>query len=198
MRFLSFAIVKGNNYVNLLQKIREIIAAAFKKHAYLLESNVMDDADRAYFKRVRFCEQSVDWDISINKLSGWLSAYHNRKVIILLDEYDTPMQEAYAGGFWREMTEFMRPFFDASFKSNENMDRALMTGITRVARESIFSDLNHLAVATVLDDMYDNAFGFSEAEVFAAMEEYGLTDRAGVKSWYDGFSFGNRKDIYNP
>lgn len=196
--FLSFAIVKGNNYVNLLQKIREIIAAAFKKHAYLLESNVMDDADRAYFKRVRFCEQSVDWDISINKLSGWLSAYHNRKVIILLDEYDTPMQEAYAGGFWREMTEFMRPFFDASFKSNENMDRALMTGITRVARESIFSDLNHLAVATVLDDMYDNAFGFSEAEVFAAMEEYGLTDRAGVKSWYDGFSFGNRKDIYNP
>ena len=196
--FLSFAMVKGSSYGNLLHKLREIIAAAFKKHAYLLESDVLDDADKAYFAKVRFCEQSVDWEVSINKLSAWLSAYYQRKVIILLDEYDAPMQEAYAGGFWQEMTEFMRPFFNASFKSNAYMDRALMTGITRVARESIFSDLNHLAVVTVLDDMYNDAFGFSETEVFAAMDEYGLTDREGVKAWYDGFSFGNRRDVYNP
>ena len=196
--FLSFAMVKGSDCGSLLQKLREIIAAAFKKHAYLLASDVLDAADKAYFKKVRFCEQGVDWEVSIHKLSAWLSAYYKRKVILLLDEYDTPMQEAYAGGFWQEMTEFMRPFFNATFKSNEYMDRALMTGITRVARESIFSDLNHLTVVTVLDDMYNDAFGFSEAEVFAAMNEYGLTDREGVKAWYDGFSFGNRRDIYNP
>ena len=196
--FLSFAMVKGSDCGSLLQKLREIIAAAFKKHAYLLASDVLDAADKAYFKKVRFCEQGVDWEVSIHKLSAWLSAYYKRKVILLLDEYDTPMQEAYAGDFWQEMTELMRPFFNATFKSNEYMDRALMTGITRVARESIFSDLNHLTVVTVLDDMYNDAFGFSEAEVFAAMNEYGLTDREGVKAWYDGFSFGNRRDIYNP
>lgn len=196
--FLSFAMVKGSDCGSLLQKLREIIAAAFKKHAYLLASDVLDAADKAYFKKVRFCEQGVDWEVSIHKLSAWLSVYYKRKVILLLDEYDTPMQEAYAGDFWQEMTELMRPFFNATFKSNEYMDRALMTGITRVARESIFSDLNHLTVVTVLDDMYNDAFGFSEAEVFAAMNEYGLTDREGVKAWYDGFSFGNRRDIYNP
>lgn len=196
--FLSFAMVKGSDCGSLLQKLREIIAAAFKKHAYLLASDVLDAADKAYFKKVRFCEQGVDWEVSIHKLSAWLSAYYKRKVILLLDGYDTPMQEAYAGDFWQEMTELMRPFFNATFKSNEYMDRALMTGITRVARESIFSDLNHLTVVTVLDDMYNDAFGFSEAEVFAAMNEYGLTDREGVKAWYDGFSFGNRRDIYNP
>ena len=190
--------VKGSDCGSLLQKLREIIAAAFKKHAYLLASDVLYAADKAYFTKVRFCKQGVDWEVSIHKLSAWLSVYYKRKVILLLDEYDTPMQEASAGDFWQEMTELMRPFFKATFKSNEYMDRALMTGITRVARESIFSDLNHLTVVTVLDDMYNDAFGFSEAEVFAAMNEYGLTDREGVKAWYDGFSFGNRRYIYNP
>ena len=120
------------------------------------------------------------------------------KVIILSDEYDTPMQEAYVNGYWDEFTSFIRNLFNATFKTNSYLERAVMTGITRVSKESIFSDLNNLEVVTTTSDKYATAFGFTEEEVFAAMDEMGLKDKGGVKNWYDGFVFGNVKDIYNP
>lgn len=120
-------------------------------------------------------------------------------MLIFLDEYDTPMQEAYVNGYWSEMDSFTRSLFNSTFKTNPYLERAIMTGITRVSKESVFSDLNNLEVITTTSDKYADCFGFTEEEVFAALEEYGLSGRrAEVKEWYDGFTFGSRRDIYNP
>ena len=136
---------------------------------------------------------------AINNLSNYLSRYYGKKVIILLDEYDTPMQEAYVNSYWEELVAFTRSLFNSTFKTNPYLERAIMTGITRVSKESIFSDLNNLVVVTTTSNQYETAFGFTEEEVFNALDEQGLSDKKEeVKMWYDGFTFGNKKDIYNP
>ena len=136
---------------------------------------------------------------AINELSNYLSRYYGKKVIILLDEYDTPMQEAYINGYWKELAGFTRSMFNSTFKTNPYLERAIMTGITRVSRESIFSDLNNLVVVTTTSNLYETSFGFTEDEVFNALDEFELSDKKDdVKAWYDGFSFGDKKDIYNP
>ena len=141
----------------------------------------------------------VDATLAINQLSEYLARYYGKKVILLLDEYDTPMHEAYVHGYWDELVAFIRSLFNASFKTNPYLERALMTGITRISKESIFSDLNNLEVVTSTSDLYADSFGFTEEEVFAALDEYGLGDRREeVKHWYDGFTFGSQRDIYNP
>ena len=120
-------------------------------------------------------------------------------MIILLDEYDTPMQEAYVNGYWDEMVSFTRSMFNSAFKTNPYLERAMMTGITRVSKESIFSDLNNLKVVTTTSEEYADCFGFTQEEVFASLDEYGLAEKKSeVKNWYDGFIFGSRRDIYNP
>ena len=136
---------------------------------------------------------------SLNALSDYLMRYYGKKVMILLDEYDTPMQEAYVHGYWDELVSFIRNLFNSTFKTNPFLERAIMTGITRVSKESIFSDLNNLTVVTTTSDLYADSFGFSQSEVWNALEEYGLSDKKDdVRSWYDGFTFGNKADIYNP
>jgi hypothetical protein len=135
---------------------------------------------------------------AIHDMCDFLFRYYGKKVIILLDEYDTPMHEAYMGGYWEEIAAFFRSMFNAAFKTNPYLERAIMTGITRVSKESMFSDLNNLEVVTTTSKKYETAFGFMEEEVFAAMDEVGLTEKEKVKFWYDGFMFGNTSDIYNP
>lgn len=120
-------------------------------------------------------------------------------MIILLDEYDTPMQEAYVHGYWEELVVFTRSMFNSTFKTNPWLERAIMTGITRVSKESIFSDLNNLEVVTTTAGKYETAFGFTEEEVFEALDEFGMNrEKQNVKWWYDGFIFGGSRDIYNP
>ena len=137
--------------------------------------------------------------MAIHKLSEYLYRYYGKKVIILLDEYDTPMQEAYIDGYWEQMVGFTRSMFNASFKTNPYMERAIMTGITRTSKESVFSDLNNLTVVTTTTERYTDSFGFTQDEVNQALKEYGLYEQvAEVKKWYDGFVFGTTKDIYNP
>ena len=196
--FVSFAGQKADNYADMVQSMRMLIADIFKDYDFLIKDEVdfMDDSDREFYRKIRWEEGNIA--VALHKLSKWLRQYYGKKVIILLDEYDTPMHEAFAGGYWAELSGFMRQFFNATFKTNENMERALMTGIPRVAKESIFSDLNHLVIVTVQSDDYADAFGFTEQEVFAAMDEYGLADKAIVKQWYDGFTIGSHHDIYNP
>lgn len=131
-------------------------------------------------------------------MSYLLSKHYDKKVIILLDEYDTPLQEAYVDGFWDEQAGFMRSFFNSTFKTNPYMYKAVMTGITRVGRESLFSDLNNIEICTLSAKKYASFFGFTEEEVFNSMDMYGYTNKAEVKFWYDGFKIGNQSDIYNP
>ena len=136
---------------------------------------------------------------ALNSLCMYLNRYYGKKVLLFLDEYDTPMQEAYLGGYWNEFAGFMRSMFNSVFKTNPYLERAVMTGITRISKESMFSDLNNLQVITVTSDKYNTCFGFTEKEVFQALDEFGLSDeRENVKKWYDGFVFGSQRDIYNP
>ena len=197
---LSFANMKERDYKTTREKINRILNNLYVKYIFLRDSDVLTDTDRAFFDRVLAVEISdSDATLALYQLSDYLYRYYGKKAIILLDEYDTPMQEAYVGGYWDEIVAFTRSLFNSSFKTNPWLERAVMTGITRVSKESIFSDLNNLKVVTTTSDEYATSFGFTEEEVFAALEECGLSaEKEKVRHWYDGFIFGEHKDIYNP
>ena len=196
---LSFANVKEKEYRTARKKICQLLTKLYAEHSYLLDSGLLYETDIAYFKRVSDDMDDSDASLALYQLSDFLCRYYGKKVIILLDEYDTPMQEAYVDDFWNELVGFTRSLFNATFKTNPWLERGLMTGITRVSKESIFSDLNNLKVVTTTSNEYATSFGFTEQEVFTALEEYGLgQERNKVKQWYDGFIFGKYSDIYNP
>ena len=196
---LSFANVKETTYLNARKKICQIITTLYNHCDFLLTSGKLNEKEREFFQKVSADMEDYVATDSLGALSDFLSRYYGRKVIILLDEYDTPMQEAYVNGYWEELAAFTRSLFNAAFKTNPYLERAVMTGITRISRESMFSDLNNLEVVTTTAGKYADSFGFTEEEVFAALDEFELSDRREeVKQWYDGFIFGERSDIYNP
>ncbi|MCI5502034.1 MAG: AAA family ATPase, partial [Lachnospiraceae bacterium] len=196
---LSFANIKEEGFQMTRKKICQLITNLFGKYEFILDSGILSEADIRYFKRISEDMDDSDASLSLYQLSGFLYRYYGKKVIILLDEYDTPMQEAYVNGFWDELVAFTRSLFNSSFKTNPYLARAVMTGITRVSKESIFSDLNNPKVVTTTSDEYATAFGFTEEEVFNALDDNGYGDKKEViKRWYDGFTFGSKTDIYNP
>ena len=227
---LSFADVKDDNFKNAKNSIISVISDVYRTHSYLIETDEITDAEKGVFKALDAYSNNtnINKEISedvicraIKNLSFLLERYYGKKVLIFLDEYDTPLQEAYLGGYWDEMVGFMRVFFNATFKTNPYQDRAIMTGITTaeysavrkfakqtsngsalaetISKESMFSDLNNLRIVSTTSNMYETCFGFTEDEVFKALDEVGISDRKeDVKQWYDGFSFGKSKDIYNP
>ncbi len=197
--FLSFASIKDSSYKAARESICRIIEEQYNINDFLLKGNLLNEKEKAYYKEVCADMEDSVASVALRSLSGFLGRYYGKKVIILLDEYDTPVQEAYVNGYWSDMVAFIRSLFNATFKTNPYLERALMTGITRISKESIFSDLNNLEVVSTTSEKYADSFGFTEEEVFAALDEFGLTDqKQSVKDWYDGFMFGNRKDIYNP
>ena len=197
--FLSFANVKAACYEDMRCSIAKILSDIYEQNRYLLEKGGLSENEKLYFKSVKpGMDSSIAAD-AINTLANFLKRYYGKNVIILLDEYDTPMQEAWLSGYWDEAASFFRSFFNATFKTNPHMYRGLITGITRISKESIFSDLNNLEVVTTTSEKYASYFGFTEQEVFKALDEMGLgEEKEGVKKWYDGFTFGRLKDIYNP
>ena len=195
---LSFALIKEKNYELARKKICQLISDLYGNYSFLLDRDVFTQKEKERFMKISVDMDDTEATLSLYHLSDMLSRYYGRKVIILLDEYDTPMQEAYVGGYWDELVAFTRSLFNATFKTNPWLDRAVMTGITRVSKESIFSDLNNLEVVTTTSNKYATAFGFTEDEVFGAMDEMGYQEKEKVKEWYDGFIFGKTKDIYNP
>ena len=197
--FFSFAKIKQTTYKETIEKIKKIIFDLYQEYAFIGKWNGLTDKEKENFNNISYDMSDVIAQEAIVDLSNYLSRYYGKKVIILLDEYDTPMQEAYVNGYWEELVAFTRSMFNAVFKSNPYLERAIMTGITRVSKESIFSDLNNLVVVTTTSNQYETAFGFTEEEVFNALDEHGILDKKGeVKKWYDGFTFGDKKDIYNP
>ena len=197
--FLSFAAVKTNTYVNARRQICSLIASLYDENMYPLNGDTLNEREKKRFQAVTPEMNDADAVMALQNLCLFLSKYYGKKVIVLLDEYDTPLQESYAYGYWRELTAFTRSLFNATFKTNPYLERAIMTGITRVSKESIFSDLNNLEVITTTSEKYATSFGFTESEVFTALDEAGMSDQCDVvKKWYDGFVFGGKKDIYNP
>ena len=191
--------MKEPNYEMEKRRICQVLTDIYNKNQFLLDSGLLTEEERRYFKSISTDMDEINATMALHKMSDFLSRYYKKKVIILLDEYDTPMQEAYVDGYWEELVTFTRSLFNASFMTNPFMERALMTGITRVSRESVFSDLNNLVVITTTSEAYADSFGFTEAEVFEALKEYGLeAKKQDLKKWYDGFTFGKIRDIYNP
>ncbi len=196
--FLSFADVKETSFGNARDKICRIIKSLYDRYSALQDKEPKQKKLPDIFDEISPTMGDSVASYSLKALSEFLMNYYGKKVIILLDEYDTPMQEAYVYGYWEEMAAFIRNLFNSTFKTNPYMERAVMTGITRISKESIFSDLNHLEVITSTSCKYEASFGFTEREVFAVMDEFGLTEKEEVRAWYDGFTFGNTSDIYNP
>lgn len=197
--FLSFADVKQPDYKEAVQKIKSIITDVYNQFTFLKEDVRLSEEDREQFAKINPEMDNVTAQDALKYLAAILYRVYGKKAVILLDEYDTPMQEAYIHGYWNEFTSFIRSMFNSTFKTNPYMERAVMTGITRVSKESIFSDLNNLNVVTTTSNEYAECFGFTEKEVFDSLEVFGLSNqKMKVKEWYDGFTFGEHKDIYNP
>lgn len=206
--FISFASVKGNTYQDTRDGVIMAINEAYSEHRYLLEWKGLTEGERKcfeeldnYAKNPGIKEPVANDTIcnAVKNLSNCLYRYYKKKILIFLDEYDTPMQESYLYEYCKEFIAFIRNFFNATFKTNPYLERAMMTGIKRVSKESVFSDLNNLNVVTTTSREYETCFGFTEQEVFYALETMGMSEEKQlVKSWYDGFVFGSRKDIYNP
>lgn len=196
---LTFSSIKERNYQDAKKKICATIQMLYQKYRFLIDKDVLNEQEKDEFLKVSAETPEYEASLTLKKLSAYLNRYYGKNVIILLDEYDTPMQEAYVKGYWQELADFMRNLLNVTFKDNPYLARGIMTGITRISKESIFSDLNHLQVVTTTSNKYADCFGFTEEEVLNSLKEYGLEDRKDeVKKWYDGFCFGNMKDIYNP
>ena len=197
--FISFASVKETTFLSAQKKLFFLIAELYNHFDFLLDSGILKEDEKEYYLKISFDMEAHIATDALKALSGFLMRYYGKKVILLLDEYDTPMQEAYVYGYWEELAAFTRSLFNAAFKSNPYIERAVMTGITRISKESMFSDLNNLKVVTVTSEEYADSFGFTEKEVLSALDEYAMADRKDeVKMWYDGFVFGSRTEIYNP
>ena len=196
--FLSFSHVKATTYEGMIEKIKSSLASIYEDFLQILDQSVFSKREKKLFDMMDQTMSDAAAQDALLYLSKTLMRQTDTKPIILIDEYDTPLQEAWLQGFWDEIAMFMRGLFNATFKTNQWIERGLITGITRVAKESIFSDMNNLKVVTTTTNHYTDCFGFTEQEVFNAMDEYGLTDKEEVKKWYDGFIFGKQKEIYNP
>ena len=199
--FTTFANVKGRNMKEAEDQICGIIREAFEDHRALLDSQVLSDSEKNNFRDLweRLWKNDVSvCNDALNKLSMWLSLHHGKKVLILIDEYDTPLTEGYMSGYLDEMLSLMRNIFHSTLKTNRYLDRALLTGISRVARESLFSDMNHLQVASLTSPLFATSFGFTQAEVSDTLKCQDVDEQERVREWYDGFTFGGVTDIYNP
>ncbi len=204
--FLSFANIKAKKYEIMKNKIAEVIVQLYEQNRFLLDSGLLSENEKEYYKSIKIGMEDGIAEGAVHFMAGFMQRYYDKDVIIILDEYDTPMQEAWLSGYWDEAVTFFKGFFNSTFKTNPYLCRGLITGITRISNvslrepsESIFSDLNNLKVITTTSGQYATAFGFTEKEVFQALDDMGLgKEKQGVKAWYDGFTFGSYSDIYNP
>ncbi len=197
--FLSLKSAKQPTYEMAYKILQQNIAKEFIRHSYILNSEALLPVQKICFNS--FIEQKAepsDYATSIQFLSECLEKYHKQKVIILVDEYDVPLENAYFNGFYDEMVSFMRSFFESALKTNESLKFAIVTGCLRISRESIFTGLNNLKIVSVLDESYAEYFGFTQNEADSFLEYYGITQRRDeLKNWYDGYLFGNT-EVYNP
>lgn len=197
--FLTFKDVKFDSWEGTIRKIRGLLQSEYGRYAELLRSDKLADYEKEYFQKILYGNaDEIELTSSLENLSKMLFKRYGKAPIIIIDEYDTPIQEGYAKDFYEEIIGFMRNFFSGAFKDNRNLSYGFLTGILRIAQESIFSGLNNLTVNSVLDEDYDSFFGFTYSEVHRMMKYYGVSDReAELKAWYDGYLFGGT-EIYNP
>lgn len=197
--FLTFKDVKFDTWEATIDKIKELLQEEYWRHHKLANSDKISKYEKEYFAKIlNRTASEVELTSALEKLSKMLTVYYEKAPIIIIDEYDTPIQEGYSKDFYEESISFMRNFFSSAFKDNRNLSYGFLTGVLRIAQESIFSGFNNLTVNSVLDKEYDHYFGFTDEEVTEMLEYYGASEKKNeLKDWYDGYLFGNVK-IYNP
>lgn len=197
--FLTFKDVKFATWENTIDKISALLQEEYDRHKEVMHGDQLASYEKEYFTRIlNKTASEVELSAALEQLSKMLTKYYGTAPIIIIDEYDTPIQEGYSKDFYEKIVGFMRNFFSGAFKDNKNLSYGFLTGILRIAQESIFSGLNNLAVNTVLDNEYDQYFGFTNEEIHEMLKYYGaLGKEKELKEWYDGYLFGS-KEIYNP
>lgn len=197
--FLSLKDIKSSNWKKAFALLKKVIRTEYARHQELEDSAELSKADRRLYNNiVNAVASDEDYIFSLQDLSRMLHLHYQKAPIIIIDEYDTPIQEGYINSYYNDAVEFIRNFFSSAFKDNEHMSLSILTGILRIAKESIFSGLNNVRVFSVLDRKFSVYFGFTADEVRTMAEYYGAIDKlAELKSWYDGYKFGNT-EIYNP
>jgi len=197
--YLSFKDAKQNTWEDTFKHIKIEIAKLFRIHTYLLKDDLLIDSEKKEFENIaNRIADSIDFEVSIKQLSEYLFRYHQQKVIILIDEYDTPIQAGYKN-FYTDVVSFMRNLLSGAFKDNSYLYKGVITGILRISKESIFSGLNNVSVFTILEDEFSDKFGFTEQETKQIIADFSVpTDYELIKKWYDGYKIGNTSDIYNP
>ena len=188
------------NYNLMMMQLKTIMMEVYYEHRYVLEKEEMSEGERKIFNRMLSAEANdIDIMNSLKILSKILYQYYNKPVILLIDEYDVPLQNAYIQGYYEEAVSFYRTFYGVTFKDNPYLEKTVITGVSRVAKESIFSGANNFDVYTVLDDEFSDDFGITEEEMEKAIQDFGIEeDRKEIKKWYDGYRIGNTEGIYNP
>ena len=197
--FLTFKDVKFDTWESTIDKIRGLLQEEYGRHQELVSSDKLSQYEKEYFAKILDASANeVELTSALERLSKMLATHYGKAPIIIIDEYDTPIQEGYSKDFYDEIISFMRNFFSGAFKDNKNLSYGFLTGILRIAQESIFSGLNNLTVNSVMDEEYDSFFGFTSNEVKEMLEYYAMTEKESeLKEWYDGYLFGN-EEIYNP
>lgn len=197
--FLTFKDVKFDTWEATIDKIRGLLQEEYGRHQELIDSDKLSQYEKIYFTKILDSSANeVELTSALERLSKMLAVHYGKAPIIIIDEYDTPIQEGYSKDFYDEIIGFMRNFFSGAFKDNKNLSYGFLTGILRIAQESIFSGLNNLSVNTVMDEEYDSFFGFTSDEVKKMLEYYGMSKKESeLKDWYDGYLFGS-EEIYNP
>lgn len=197
---LSLKDIKESTYKDSLEFFRVILSELYLKHDYILEGKALRAKEKKDFEEVVNEEVgNVKIQSALKKLSGYLQRYHQQPVVILVDEYDSPIHTAYQNGYYKKMVSFMKSFLGGALKSNEALYKGVITGILRVSKESIFSDLNNIKTYSVLNHSFADKFGFTESETKAILRHFGLKDDFDlIKKWYDGYKVGKVTDVYNP
>ncbi|MDM8521263.1 AAA family ATPase [Anaerolineales bacterium HSG6] len=197
--FLTFKDQKADTWPSLLRLLSSLIRAEFWRHRYLLEADILGGPEKRYFQMILDGKaKAEDYSQALRYLSSFLYRFHNERVVILIDEYDTPIQSGYLNNYYEPVLTFMRNLLSGGLKDNEYLKKGVLTGILRVAKESIFSSLNNPGVFTVLNKKFADVFGFTEVEVQAMLADYTMSDSyEEVSTWYDGYLFGGQT-IYNP
>lgn len=197
--FLSFKDAHQTNWNDMYKSLCFTIKDEFLRHIELLSSTALNEYDKKYFSSIIDDKAGLtDYQFALGKLSSMLATHYHQKVILIIDEYDTPIQQGHVNGYYENIVGFMRNLLSAALKDNDNLEFGIMTGILRIAKESLFSGLNNLVVNTILDDKYSEYFGFTADDVSDMAAYYGMTDKLPeIKEWYDGYLFGTT-EIYNP
>lgn len=198
--FITFKDLKHTSWQETFSSIQELIASEFRRHRYLLEGTILAEDEKEIYQKilVNKSDQTIIGK-SLLLLSEWLHRYHNKRVILLIDEYDTPAHAAYVGAYYELMINFLRNWLSGGLKDNKYLERGVLTGVLRIAKESIFSGLNNISTFTILNEKFKDKFGLLESEVEPLLQSYGLSEKLSTfRDWYDGYQIGSCKGIYNP